>query len=158
MPRQTASNTRGDLWAEDDRGSQIFKAKDLQFLQSDSTAIWLGGEVNGSFDKRLHFYIPKKYMVVGIHPINLDTDTEAYFNDQFGKTWTTQPGGTLEIVLIDLPKEIVIIEFKFTTRKDVVGGECITLTGTGWFKGFTTEPSQDTTEYLQTLRIPKNPA
>ena len=158
MTSQTASNTRGSLWAEDDRGSQIFKAKDLQFLQSDSTAIWLGGEVNGSFDKRLHFYIPKKYMVVGIHPINLDTDTEAYFNDQFGKTWTTQPGGTLEIVLIDLAMEIVIIEFEFVTKKDVDDGDCLTLTGSGWFKGFTTDPSQETAAYLQAARTANSPA
>ncbi|WP_282358804.1 hypothetical protein [Pseudomonas sp. PS01303] len=113
---------------------------------------WGGGEVDGGFYKRLHFNIPKKYMVVGIHPINLDTDTEAYFNDQFGKTWTTQPGGTLEIVLIDLAMEIVIIEFEFVTKKDVDDGDCLSLTGSGWFKGFTTDPSQETAAYLQAAR------
>lgn len=60
-------------------GNVLFKAIDLQFLYSPSQpGFWLGGEVDGSFDHRLHFYIPKKYGVVGIHPINLDTDTEAF--------------------------------------------------------------------------------
>jgi hypothetical protein len=117
-----------------------------------------GGEVDGGFYKRLHFYIPKKYWLVGIHPINLDIDNEAYFNDQFGKTWTTQPGGTLEIVLIDLVMEIVIIEFEFVTKKDVDDGDCHTLTGSGWFKGFTTDPSKETAAYLQAARTANSPA
>jgi hypothetical protein len=158
MTRQTASNTQGELWAKNEQGSQIFEAQDLQFLQPDSTAIWVGGEVNGSFDQRLHFYIPKKYWLAGVHPINLDKDTEAYYNDQFGKTWTTQPGGELTILQIDLAMETVIIKFEFVTKKDVDDGDCLTLTGSGWLKGFTTDPSPASATYLQTLRNAKNPA
>jgi hypothetical protein len=158
MTRQTATNTQGHLWAEDDQGTPIFKAKDLQFLQPDSKAMWVGGEVNGSSGQRLHFYIPKKYWVIGIHPINLDKDAEAYYNHQFGMTWTTQPGGWLEIVLIDLVKEIMIIEFEFVTKQDVDDGDCLTLSGSGWLKGFTTDPSHASATYLQTLRNAKNPA
>jgi hypothetical protein len=153
---QQAVVTEGYLSADVD-GQRFFEAMDLQFLYSPSQpGFWLGGEVDGSFDQRLHFYIPKKYWVVGIHPINFDIDNKAYFNDQLGKTWTTQPGGKLSIVQIDLANERVSIEFQFTTKKDVEGGNCITLTSSGWFKGFTTDPSQDPTAYLGTLRTKEN--
>ncbi|KAE9646900.1 hypothetical protein EJA70_07005 [Pseudomonas sp. PB103] len=134
------------------------KPRTYSFCNRTLPRFGVGGEVNGSFDQRLHFYIPKKYWLAGVHPINLDKDTEAYYNDQFGKTWTTQPGGELTILQIDLAMETVIIEFKFVTKKDVDDWDCLALTGSGRFEGFTTDPSHGSATHLQTLRTAKSPA
>lgn len=152
MSNKNALMTDGHLFADVEE-QRFFDAKDLQFLHSDSdTGFWLGGEVDGSFGQRLHFYFPDKKIEKGIYPIRLDKDIEAYYNDKLGKTWKTQPGGTLTVEHIDLDGEEVRISFSFSTQKDVTDGPCISLTGSGAFKGFTRETSKETSAYLETLR------